>query len=52
MVVGNNVVIKGKTMVSKSVDDNKVVFGLYGRDYYEELRITAEIRRKYNRKEE
>lgn len=52
VTVGNNVVIKGKTLVSKSVDDNKVVFGLYGRDYYEELRITAEIRRKFNRKEE
>lgn len=52
VTVGNNVIIKGKTLVSKSVNDNKVVFGLYGRDYYEEFRIAAEIRRKYNRKEE
>ena len=52
VTIGNNAVIKGKTLVSKSVDDNKVVFGLFGRDYNEELRIVAEIRRKYNRKED
>ena len=47
VIIGNNTVIKAKTLVSKSVDDNKVVFGLFGRDYNEELRIAAEIRKKY-----
>lgn len=52
VVVGNHVTIKAKTIVSKSIEDGQVVFGLFGRNFSEELRITAKIRRFIERKED
>ena len=51
VVIGNNVVIKAKTAVSKSIEDNKTVFGIFGRDYKEELRLAIKVRRYFERKE-
>lgn len=51
VTVGNNVVIKAKTLVSKSVDDNQTVFGIFGREFQEEIRLAAKIRNYFNRKE-
>ena len=51
IVLGNNVTVKAKSLVSKSVADNHTVFGLFGRDADEELKLNAKIRRFFNRKE-
>lgn len=52
IVIGNNVVIKAKTAVSKSVDDNEVVCGSFGRNYAEEMKLTAKIRHFFKGREE
>lgn len=50
-VIGNGVIVKAKTLVSRAVKDHQVVFGRFGRDYQEELRLAAKIRRYFNRKD-
>lgn len=52
VVVGNNVVIKAKSIVSKSIEDNQTIFGLFGREYSEEIRIEAKIHRAFSRKDD
>jgi len=51
IVIGNNVVIKGGTAVTKSVNDNEVVYGPFGRSYGEEMRFIAKLRRFFEGKE-
>lgn len=52
VVVGKNAVVKAKTLVSKSIGDGQTVFGLYGREQGEELRIAAQMRRHFGKKGE
>ena len=49
--VGSHVVVKAKTLVGKSISDNQVVFGLYGRGFREEFRLQAKIRKFFEREE-
>jgi len=51
VVIGNNAIIKGKTAVSKSVRDDEIIWGPFGREYYDELRLQAKIRKKYKGKD-
>lgn len=48
--IGDNAVVKAKTLVSKSVKENTAVFGLYGREFHEELRLQAGIKKYLERK--
>lgn len=52
VTVGNNVVVKGRTIVTKSVSDNEIIYGPFGRKYYDEMKLLAKARRFFERKEE
>lgn len=52
VVVGNNAIIKAQSLVSKSVNDNEIIFGPFGRKYSEEMKITAKVRKFFERKED
>lgn len=52
VIIGNGVVIKGKTVVSKSVYDYDIVYGPFGRNYFEEMKLITTIRKYFNRKDE
>ncbi len=49
VVIGNNVTVKAKTLVTKSVKDNQTVFGLFGRNFMEEMRIQYQIKKLIER---
>ena len=51
VVIGNGVVVKAKTVVSRTVEDCQVVFGRFGRNYKDELRLAAKIRHYFSRKD-
>lgn len=52
VTVGRNVIIKARTCVSKSVGDNQIVYGTFGRDYSNEMKYIAKIRKFFERKDE
>lgn len=49
VTIGSNAVVKAKTLVSKSVPQGKTVFGLYGREFHDEMKLQAKIRRFFER---
>lgn len=51
VVIGNHAVIKAKTTVSRPVPDNQTVFGVFGREYKDELRLAAKVRKFFERKD-
>ncbi|MDE6985302.1 MAG: hypothetical protein K2O99_12345 [Lachnospiraceae bacterium] len=51
VVLGNHVVVKARTVVTKSVRDNETVYGPFGRGYYDEMRLMANIRKFFDGKE-
>ena len=52
IVIGSNVVIKAKSLVSKSVNDNETIYGSFGRQYSDEMKLTAKARRFFEGKDE
>lgn len=52
VIIGNNVVVKGKSVVSKSISDYDVVYGPFGRNYLEEMKLIAKVRKFFDRKDE
>lgn len=52
VVVGNNVIIKARTCVSRNVDDNQIIYGSFGRNYFDEMQYIARVRKFFDRKEE
>lgn len=43
--IGDKVVVYAKSLVTKSINDNQHVSGMYAREHIEELRIQAKLRR-------
>ena len=43
--IGNQAVVYAKSLVTKNIDDNKHVSGMYARDHIDELRIQAKLRK-------
>ncbi len=43
--IGNQAVVYAKSLVTKNIDDNQHVSGMYARDHIDELRIQAKLRK-------
>lgn len=49
VVIGNDVVVKARTVVTKNVADNGVVYGPFGRNFYDELKLIARMRNYFDK---
>lgn len=46
VIINDKVTIMAKTLVSKEIEEGKVISGMFGREHTEELKLQARLRRK------